>query len=97
VQKLTNTSVTIKARVRIKEETRTATVSGGGTGPATGPEAGTEFEARPEMRAPVEPQAADIASVVKNDPVVRALVENLGGKVVGIRRRKDGPQGERTA
>ncbi len=99
VQKLTNTSVTIKARVRIKEETRTATVSGGGTvsGSATGPEAGTEFEARPEMRAPVEPQAADIASVVKNDPVVRALVENLGGKVVGIRRRKDGPQGERTA
>jgi DNA polymerase-3 subunit gamma/tau len=35
-----------------------------------------------------EPTERDLASVVDNDPVIRALVENLGGRVVGIRRRK---------
>jgi hypothetical protein len=56
-------------------------------------------EARPRRKtgAPIEPQAADIASVVEKDPVVKALVENLGGKVVGIRRRKQSPQDDTAA
>jgi hypothetical protein len=119
VQKLTNTSVTLKTRVKAREEpiaagepaTGPAAETDGRTEPGTMPEIepvpeiesmpqvgpGSEFEPRPEMRANIEPQAVDIASVVEKDPVVRALVENLGGKVVGIRRRKDGPQGETTA
>jgi len=97
VQKITKTSVTLKTRVKVMEDPIAATEPGA--------EAATGYEARPvpeaeprrEKRAPVEPQAADIASVVEKDPVIRALVENLGGKVVGIRRRKESPQGETTA
>jgi DNA polymerase-3 subunit gamma/tau len=66
VQKLTNTSVTIRTRVK------------------AGLDEGKQSQAR------------DIASVLEKDPVVRALVENLGGKVVGIRRRKGGTQDEAT-
>ena len=39
--------------------------------------------------------AADIASVVDKDPVIRSLIETLGGKVVGIRRRKAGGTDEK--
>jgi DNA polymerase-3 subunit gamma/tau len=34
-------------------------------------------------------RADDVASIVDNDPIIRSLAESLGGKVVGIRRRKD--------
>jgi DNA polymerase-3 subunit gamma/tau len=114
VQKITNTSVTLKTRVKAKEdpiagsEPQTADAAEGGeevvenrgeTHPDTwaDPAPGRAAESRPGTRKPAEPQAADIASVVEKDPVVRALVENLGGKVVGIRRRNESPQGESTA
>jgi hypothetical protein len=115
VQKITNTSVTLKTRVKVMEdpiappEAGTADPAGpadpGGYDYGPGYDAGVGFESQPvpgtvssrDAVAPVEPQAADIASVVEKDPVVRALVENLGGKVVGIRRRKESPQGEKKA
>ncbi len=107
VQKITNTSVTFKTRVKVMEEAIAATESATGpaaesdrrTESATWPEAETRAGAEPgpEMRAPIDRQAADIASVVEKDPVIRARVESLGGKVVGIRRRKEGPQGETAA
>jgi DNA polymerase-3 subunit gamma/tau len=40
------------------------------------------------------PGIDDIASVVDNDPVIKSLAESLGGKVVGIRRRKDAGAGQ---
>ncbi len=35
------------------------------------------------------PKADDVTAIVENDPVIKSLVESLGGKVVGIRRRKE--------
>jgi DNA polymerase-3 subunit gamma/tau len=35
------------------------------------------------------PKADDVAAIIQNDPVIKSLAESLGGKVVGIRRRKD--------
>ncbi len=35
------------------------------------------------------PKADDVASIVESDPVIKSLAESLGGKVVGIRRRKE--------
>jgi hypothetical protein len=110
VQKITNTSVTLKTRVKVMEdpiaalEIRTADAAGSGPEEALSPDAGPDYgagaghEAPPEPEPPQgssaarEPRAADIASVIEKDPVVRALVENLGGRVVGIRRRKESPQ-----
>jgi hypothetical protein len=93
VQKLTNTPVTIKTRVKPKEET--APHYGSPAGREVGVSLGAaphadRQETGPEPEAPVQPGAADIAAVIEKDPVIRALVENLGGKVVGIRRRKAG-------
>jgi hypothetical protein len=121
VQKITNTSVTLKTRVKVMEDPVGAPergpadaagpqpeemeVGGAGSGYGAGPgyDSGPAYDDRPapESRrktgAPIEPQAADIASVVEKDPVVKALVENLGGKVVGIRRRKESPEDETAA
>jgi len=50
-----------------------------------------------ERKEPVEgPKAVDISAVVENDPVIKSLADSLGGKVVGIRRRKE-PAGEQPA
>jgi hypothetical protein len=38
--------------------------------------------------------ADDVASIVESDPVIRSLAESLGGKVVGIRRRKETAGGQ---
>jgi DNA polymerase-3 subunit gamma/tau len=62
VQKLTNTSVTIRTKVS------------------------TEIEQEKDEQPP------DLDSVVDKDPVIRALVDSLGGKVVGIRRPKASSQ-----
>jgi DNA polymerase-3 subunit gamma/tau len=35
------------------------------------------------------PEVDDVAAIIQNDPVIKSLAESLGGKVVGIRRRKD--------
>jgi len=120
VQKITNTSVTLKTRVKVMKDPiarpepeaadaaetdrRAGAETRAGAESAAGRDAGPGYDARPvseaepprETRAPAEPRAADIASVVEKDPVIRALVENLGGKVVGIRRRKENPKGETT-
>jgi DNA polymerase-3 subunit gamma/tau len=73
VQKLTNTSVTIRTRVRDN------------AGEAV----------KDTVKAKVEPTTEDLAALVNKDPIVRTLVENLGGKVVGIRQqKKDSSQGE---
>jgi DNA-directed RNA polymerase subunit H (RpoH/RPB5) len=42
-----------------------------------------------------DPQkAVDLAAIVENDPVIKSLAESLGGKVVGIRRRKETAGGQ---
>jgi DNA polymerase-3 subunit gamma/tau len=47
---------------------------------------------RAEVRA--EPSGSDaVVSDIENDPIIKSLAESLGGKVVGIRRRKDGAGG----
>jgi hypothetical protein len=114
VQKITNTSVTFKTRVKVMDdrisppEPEVAGGTGAGTdeaadeaavyGAAPGHEAAPvpEDEPRPRAGGAVEPRAADIAAVVERDPVIRALVRNLGGKVVGIRRRKESSQDKST-
>jgi hypothetical protein len=104
VQKLTNISVTIKTRVMAGGDGMMAGGESGAGGPAadasdyaeparTGPriKSRPRAEAGPDVGETSKPRAADIAAVIEKDPVVRALVENLGGKVVGIRRKKSGP------
>jgi DNA polymerase-3 subunit gamma/tau len=39
----------------------------------------------------------DLAQVVNKDPVVRALIENLGGKVVEVRQQKKSDSGDQAA
>jgi DNA polymerase III gamma/tau subunit len=48
----------------------------------------TERE-EPPKAAQARADAADVAAIVENDPVIKSLAESLGGKVVGIRRRKE--------
>ena len=69
VQKLTNTPVVIRTRVRDK----------------------AAEVVKDTAPAEPEPTTEDLAALVSKDPVVRTLIENLGGKVVGIRpQKKDG-------
>jgi DNA polymerase-3 subunit gamma/tau len=47
------------------------------------------------VRPKEEPTTEDLVALVNKDPVVKSLIENLGGKVVGIRQqKKDSSQGE---
>jgi DNA polymerase-3 subunit gamma/tau len=46
-----------------------------------------ETEDRKEEERPSK--ADDVEAIMENDPVIRSLAESLGGKVVGIRRRKE--------
>jgi DNA polymerase III gamma/tau subunit len=48
-----------------------------------------------QVKATGKEDDVDLSAIVEKDPVVRALVENLGGKIVGVRQQKrDGSQGE---
>jgi DNA polymerase III gamma/tau subunit len=49
---------------------------------------------KPEERIESSDADDDIASIMDNDPLIRSLAESLGGKVVGIRRRKDTAGGQ---
>jgi DNA polymerase-3 subunit gamma/tau len=44
-------------------------------------------EERPDREE--TPKKEDLAALVENDPVIKSLAESLGGKVIGIRRRKE--------
>lgn len=92
----TETAATAVTEFEGVTELETGTETDTGAGAYAGPGVAAEFEAGPDSRPAAGPQASDIAAVVEKDPVIRALVENLGGKVVGIRQRKAGPQSKTT-